>query len=671
MSPDVASDRRLAPLCVALGGAWVVAQLPAPAATFTNPDDWYHLAAASAVASGEEGSWLALLRGEELRSFRAVSSLLWLVEWLVYGFRPRAYLVTNYLLGGLLVGLAAALTGRLAQLAGGHRTEPGASRAPLLAAVVAATVVGCAPDLQTAASFLAGRDDYLVTVFALVAALLWLGDRGRWRALACVALLLGLFSKPVLLVGPALLVLVDAGTGRLPRRPAPLIVRYLPPVLCVLAYLVVAGGFVVDQAGHRPPGGEASPLALVVAVTSVLFDPFRSPGPSVAAMPLARAVLLIGAVGLGLAAGAARWRAALVGLGWLVVMAAPVVFTFAGRPETLRSEARYLLPAAVGFAIAAGGLVGGPATRWPRVGKALAGATLIAAAAAWIGWYGVNPRAGQVSVNAALVRALPELSAGLSDAPGVLIAVRHFDDGLLAALASPALQGLGEEPGDRRFFMEGAGRVFGTTAGESPDPARRYGRAERLNLDEELSDGTALVADVGRPGAPHFVIVSPPPPHRTPRAPLPGWPGLRGWDGPSPLPWSGPANPRELSVRPPDPATWRSHLRSPAVNLDPATVCGLRVRHALPRWGPVEESPWNRVMRRPTYLLLTWQEEPVVERWSRFVVAVFDSRTRQTRFDLGNSPTWRRSGRVRRLTVASALPGPLEVRGVTLEPCSD
>ncbi len=661
------SRRGLIAVSVALGVLWFAALLPPPPASFTNPDDWYHLGVSAAAAEGEAEGLRRMIRGAEIRSWRAVPGLVWLADWSLWGLAPRAYLVTNYLLGGLLVGLVAFLAGLLAGGPDGASTT--GDRWPLLAAIVAGTLTGCAPDLQTGTGFLAGRDDYLAALFTCVAGALWTGREDWHRGLACAALMLAVFSKPTAAVAPALLVAVDAALGRLPRDPMGWLKRHGPPVFWVGVYVVVAWSTLADQASHTDGGPAASALALIGAVVGALASPFAGPGPDVGAMPEARWLLFGGAAGLALACGTARLRAALAGLGWLVVAAAPFVYALASRPETLRSEARYLLPAAIGLGVGVGALVGRRPARLPRLGAGFAALVGLAVAASWWGWVDRDAHRGPTSANVALIEALPEVGAAHPDAVGVIVALRHFDDGVLAALASPVLEAatgpIAREPW---FFLEGSAWLFGP-AGDGFDPARRYRKLGRLDLDQAVAAGRVLVADVGLAREPRYEALPPPPARRAPDRPLPSWPTLAGWTGGSTLRASGPANPRDLHVEPPR-GDLGQGLRSPGVSLDPTTVCGMRVRYERPTWGPVEPSPFNRVVPQPVYVMLTWHD-PDLRPWTRFVVAPLNPTATSVRFELGNSPTWRAAGRVHQVTLAAQTPGPLTVTAVELEACAD
>ncbi|MBI5068446.1 MAG: tetratricopeptide repeat protein [Deltaproteobacteria bacterium] len=327
-------------------------------------DDWSLIHASPAIREG--GPLRTILLGPfwtrsatapaVFSYYRPLVSASYAVDWWISGGAPGWFHVVNVLLHLGCVALVFAL---------GRRAGAGPAGAAL-----AATLFGLAPRLAESAAWISGRTDLWASLFALLALLLHDPGPGggRRRALAAVALFLGLCGKEVAVAALAGLVAMEAESVRREGRSRSAAARGLVPGgLALGAYLVLRAG-ALERAvpAGTPlslPGRLSAALQALGTYLTMLLDPLR---PELLVGNLARrepALIALGvAAALGLAAGAVLAvrrglsppRAALLvtslcALG-LVLHLVPLAVTVVAADRFLYLPLAALAPAAAGAA---------------------------------------------------------------------------------------------------------------------------------------------------------------------------------------------------------------------------------------------------------------------------------------------------------------------------------
>lgn len=320
----------------------------------------------------------------------------WLVESGIAGLDPAVLHGTNLALHLLNVLLVYALLRRLA--------------GPPIPALLGALVFAIHPIQAETVAWIMGRKDLLSTFFGLLAILAWLRfrttDRTRWHVAALAAFLLAVFSKPGLVVLPAIFVLLDLHLGR-GWRGGGLGARL--PMLLVAALAIAPSLFVPG-----PPAPEvADPtgmkllavpwlawhwlrhLLLLARPVPLYLRPDGADAATVALTGFAAVGVLAVLVVLAWRRGRRRVAGGIVAAAILLLPSVAVVF---GRREFVAADRYGYLPlAAVAYALAA--LLAGLSTARFRVVAGLLGAGAVAslvftlpALAVWDGPLGVFAR---------------------------------------------------------------------------------------------------------------------------------------------------------------------------------------------------------------------------------------------------------------------------------------
>ena len=371
-----------AALGAVLVGGWL-ALSPLLAGWFWGGDDWLHLEHARLFADGHP---FAALRdrlfdyyGSGQAALRQTSTVLWGLDFLLFGADPRGYYGTNIALHLLNAALAYALAYRW-------------GRSAFAAAVCAALYILNARTTEVV-WFLAVRSETLALTLCLAAVLGWPRARRSWRGRAGVAALFAaaLFAKATAGVLPLLLLTHDLATlpsserlrpGRLLRHYAPLglaLALYAGAVFALLD-LGTTLGYVPDAQVSRL----AEARIVLGEARAVLLAPHWTASYGAVAVPLwseLRQWLLLGMI----AAGALAWR------GPRPLWALGAVWLFGGLvlPWGLlargMSFGRYFLPSTLGLGLlVAAAIVALEARAWSRwPGRGLAAAAVIASGLAF------------------------------------------------------------------------------------------------------------------------------------------------------------------------------------------------------------------------------------------------------------------------------------------------
>lgn len=678
---------------------------------FHNPDDWYHLALARDALAGQEGAVSEVFAGHELRGFRVLPQLLWMLNWVLFGFEAAGYYWTNVLISG---ASAVAVFGLGVVLARAGRDEGARRRGTdgVLAGFVAMSTFALADVLHQEAVFLAARDDALATLMVCLAVLSWVAGRGlRSAIVGSLFFALACASKPVAIVTPVLFLAVDLAVRRAPWRDRALLLRFAAPAVVLLGFLIVARSLFAEFLAGSVTQHLEGPATLgnvtqnlYVALIAPIQDPLAN---------AARGAVVVLAVVLGLASRAARPRLVALGAFWIAVnLAAPFDY-MAHDPMIASWQGRYLLLASVGFGLVAAGFVSGPPRRGGRVLAAGGAVTVALFGVALLASVGSAQMGGSSHTRAeALVTDLGTLSDAHPEASRAVLAIQRPDGGLLSALASGVLDAAGPLGAGLTFYLEGSDSVFGLV----PTPSSReiwhtYGRLGEADLDGWMADPEVLVI-VEQASAPVFSQSGPPtrtvtyvaapalPPQGAPPAPLPSWSFATGPSG-----WTslfGGAGPGGFGGGPmgnrPSPQLWEAGalqitgfappstmlgillglpgnaalLVSPVVEVPASSVCGLVVEIELPRGPPSNGVHFDKLLPTGASLALTWSTTPGVEGvWDHLALLPLPaSGSARVRFALDDSPGWRSAGVVRRLGLHPNANGTVSIRSVELEACA-
>lgn len=364
-------------LSALLIGGWV-ALSPLLAGWFWGSDDWLHLEHARLFADGHPLRALQArvfdYHGSGQAALRQSSTVLWGLDYLLFGADPRAYYGTNIALHLLNAALAYALAFRWGRSAG------------------AAAVCGALYVLNARTTeviwFLAVRSEALALTLCLLAVLAWPSARRGWRGrlLASTLFVLALFAKTTAGVLPLVLLAHDLAT--LPRgerlRPRRLLRDYGPMGLALGGYAAAVLGlldlgttlaYVPDAtasfgAEARIVLGEAW-AALMTPHWTASYGPVAVP-PSAEARSWILLALLAAGLGAGRRAGHGPRALWLLGAAWLL---GGLILPWGLLARGL-SFGRYFLPSTLGLgllvAAAIVALEARPWTRWPGRGLALA-----------------------------------------------------------------------------------------------------------------------------------------------------------------------------------------------------------------------------------------------------------------------------------------------------------
>jgi tetratricopeptide (TPR) repeat protein len=305
--------------------------------------------------------------------YRPLITLLYALEWRLYGVNPAGYHVTNLLLHLLAVALVALLARR--------------AGATPLAASLAAAVWGLAPRLTESVAWISGRTDIASAVFAFAALLTW-GRGVARRAAAAVLLLAGLLCKEVAIAFvPAVFAFELASRrGEHARwRNAATALWPLAPALGAYAVLrsVAMSGVPITGAGVTLLRHAAVVLHTIGTYVAMLFDPLRPAMQIGLAGQIDSPHVVAGAVTIALLA-AAVWRArdrCEPGVAAALVLAAGalgLVVRIIPLPISVVAADRFLYVPLAGLAIAAGAMASRLTPK--RAGLALATAGVAAVA---------------------------------------------------------------------------------------------------------------------------------------------------------------------------------------------------------------------------------------------------------------------------------------------------
>jgi len=329
-----------------------------------------------------------------LNYYRPVITMLYRVDWLLWGPNPAGFHLTNllwHLFTTILVYFAAA--------------ETGASR---LAAWLAALLFAVLPAHAEALGWIQGRVDLVPTALVLLAFLAF--ARGvrlpvrrtwPWSAAGGAAFLAALLAKESAGVLPLLagLWVGIAPAERLAsRRARAAMVAAVPLVLGGIAYVglrrLALDGFVTFHMGLLAPGRRlAGLLAMVGEYVSVLAAPepgLRSYHNGIPATPPA-GLVVVGVLALAallsvLTVSWRRWPAVALWTAWIPLTLAPVLlFVLNARaPEIgFYTGERFLYLPSVGWVVLTGALLartieGRPGAAWSPWGVAIAAALVLA-----------------------------------------------------------------------------------------------------------------------------------------------------------------------------------------------------------------------------------------------------------------------------------------------------
>lgn len=700
-------DRTVAVPAVISVALVAILNLPAVQGVFADLDDWTHLETAVGIVRGDVEAWKhVLFANQGVAASRPLPYLLWAANYLLFGFEPTGYFVTNWLLH---VGLAAAVFALGNRLGG-----------PWVGAV-AAVLVGLSGSSNQPVYYLSGRDDQLANLLFVLGMLAWQSGRTRWGARwGTVGIFVcGVLCKITALALPLILlvddVLVDGRDALKPRR---LLARYAPfvgVVLGAVVVLMISTGvsnpmalLTPEQRGGLAVGAGIDTFVARAAQGSLLPLFAKQGGVHTLFFELPR-LAAFGVAFLGvLRWGALDGRVLLLGLAWTLVnfvMPYPFIVMDSYR---VQDSGRYLQLPLIGFGLVVASLCG----RRPLqdVGG-LAGPAVILGTA--IGFAAiVTPSLGRPHFDSrTLLRSLSAVSQDLPDGGRILVGVKRMDHGFTSLAASSLLfemvPTLEEKP---HWFLEGGDTLYRNTRVAR---SYEYGRYEVVDGDFDLSrvdtSKDQLLVDVMTPSGLDFarVVVPPEAFGGTTTQALPRWSFRDGdaqgwmWHGVPMAMFRTPlTDASRRRVEPPGragvglelysdqflaPAVIHRmlqaspgrppHLVSPPVAIEPHQACGLTIKLTLPdRVEPsYAESDFLVPSRRVA--LLGWSEsEELGDPLERFVVLPLSEwpgpQTATVRLD--NAPSWLSSGTVRRLFVVPAnVRGPVDVHSLVFLPCTE
>lgn len=611
---------------------------------FWGSDDWSHLQQAVLVADGRflDAFQLRLdiYVGAGQAALRQVATLLWGLDFALFGVEPSAYYRTNLILHLALVTLTWALA---------RQWNLGA-----VPAATAAALYAFQPEIAETIWFLAARSEQLAHVFAASTLLLWPRLRtSSWGAGAAGLLwTLALFSKttagwlPLALLGWEVLY-----GGRDAWRPAALVRRFWGIGLAAVLYLATIAGLldVGNTLAYGPDGGAGSrPFSargLGEAIAGGLLVPTWQPGtnPAPTAASWVRAALILGVSGAGLAL-ARGDRARRVALAVVVILAGLVL------PAPVLAQGmdagRYLVPAALGLGL----LCAASAEALPTwAGRGACVALVTAAVLAFQAPGGARFRVPDAPDLQALASGAATMAP--ADRQTLRVALPHPDPTTLRLLAREALF-VALVPGVERVqvFLEGHGQLWKTSTSE--DPTYLGDCHEFLPTREEIGLGPVLRQDGDR-WVPQTLDAS------EPGLPIESWLLHRdddraGWAlGPVALALGG-ARPVEAVE---DGVRWRGTqrfgsdrlnsldlrglrgLRSVGLDLHPARVCGVRV--SLRVSGPPAPPPRCAPLEPARFALLTWGRAVGPHLGPHAVLPLADTDEWQiVELDLSAAPSW-------------------------------
>jgi tetratricopeptide (TPR) repeat protein len=384
-----------------------------------------------------QGLYHLWLTGDAIDYFPLAATTFW-IEWRLWGENTLGYHVVSALLHGASAVLIWRLLRRLA--------VPGALTAATLFAVHPVTVASVA--------WIAERRNTLSLALAAAALLAWVrfddGDGRRWYPIALGLFLLALFAKTAVVMLPVVLLgLAWYRRGRVTRTE---LVRTVPFfVLSLVLGLVTVHEQQVDAIGGATvrPEGVLSRVAaagwviwfyvatdLVPARLMMVYPRWTvDPGQPSAWVPLAALLLVLGVAWRR----RATWgRPLLAGLGYFVVMLAPVlglVTMYFHRYAFVSDHLQYVaLPGLVALVVAACATA---TDRWTGSGVRVVLAVAVVAVLAAATWQRAHVFAESRALWAETVRRNPGAAVGhanlglaLFDDGEVAAAARHFDEAI-------------------------------------------------------------------------------------------------------------------------------------------------------------------------------------------------------------------------------------------------
>jgi hypothetical protein len=652
---------------------------------FWGSDDWSHLEQAAWVAQGD--IWEAFqLRvrtysGAGQAALRQVATLLWGLDFALFGADPRAFYRTNLALHLLLGAGVWTLARRF-----------GAEAAP---AAAGTAVFVLQPETAETIWFLAARSEQLACLFALILLLTWPKLRGSWIGAALAGLLwsLALWSKTTAAWVP--LVLLGRDALELPAgerwRAARLLRDGWGLGLAAAAYAAAVVGLlgVGTAVGYGPEGGGGGGVfaadTLVGAVAGGLFVPWWQPGVNVS--PSAWSWLRLGMLVAALLCSLAAWRRTelRVGIGvtalWLVaslLLPSPLI----GQGM---DAGRYLLPAAAACGVLSA--VGLSALK-PGMGAVASLGLIVAAVGAFLEPGGGDLRTPDGPDLDGLVAGLEELIARPDSDSTARVAMQHPESqdlrllargGLLAALV-PGLTDVelareGEDTGWRVPRFDATSHLLADCNEFEPSPAA---------VDPSSYPVLHRRARAWRSADPIEF-------RQRPVEPVLSWEfgqGLRGWtSGPVALNLLDDSTPPRVtssgvhlragstlvagSLADVDPRRVQA-LRGPLMGLVPPAICGVRV--ALEVHAQQEPRPTDcRGIQPERFALFTWTGGEHGRLGPHILLPLQSTRELQVvEADLDLAPSWRSLESIERIAlVPSNLPGGAVVHRIDLLGCDE
>jgi len=670
-------------------GVVVLAAWPALSLGFWNPDDWLHIDVAAGLSSLDPAAFAHAWYGyAPTDGLRLAPYVLWVIDYLLFGFSPRGYYATNLLLH-VATAVAVFEVGRRLGGTAAHGLAAGA-------------VFALNPATSQSLYFLSAREDALCALLYCAAVAAWPVARRTRTGAAAIACLftLACLSKLPAVTLPAVLLSVEMvlrrrGRGAGAEPPPPWRQQVLPLVAAVLVFTacVVMLGPVGGLLDDRPPADPGLVLRRLQLITApgagLLGDGIQATDRwlrwTVAAAAIAAVAWRRPPVGL-----------LVVGAVWLVVclpVPAPWLLHDANAGDL---GGRYLLLPSVGVAL----LVAGLLPRATGSGRAGTGARIVSAvlALALLGVTSVgfvriaHPN---LDLQKSMVQPLLDVLANELDGPDppvrLYVGLQRPDRGVVSLLGSGVLR--------RRFpslagspvvFLQGSDRAMTV-----PTASYRYGfwspRPERLDPSELKRVGRALVVvdSHAREGGGWRAWDGSVGPLRS----APGL-GQRGWDfRRTPGGWEGWQSGAEPTARWVEGEGWRltSARRLSEVGLGyalavpgnrspdalvshplrlPATMdCGLRLY--LRNEGAASFGGVGHGLLGGSFALLSLLSEDDVDLFAKMTVLPLEPGDQAIDVLFETFPAWREAGTIDRIGLSAAgVGGELLVERIELLPCA-